>query len=134
MGNILEHVDSPGLVVENAVSWLTRNGVILATVPNADSFHRLLGVEMGLIDEVSSLNDTDKKIGHQRVFNMRSFKSLFRHRELDIRYAGGIFIKILSYAQMENYSDELMKGLWRMGDYFPDNCANLFIVAEKVWG
>ena len=63
---ILEHVDDP-------ISLLRASGkcasTIFITVPNAESFHRYFGVELGIIDDIHQLDSQDIAIGHKRVYD-----------------------------------------------------------------
>lgn len=43
---------------------------IYITVPNAESFHRLVGLKLGLIDSPAQLSEADRKIGHKRYYTL----------------------------------------------------------------
>jgi len=43
---------------------------IYITVPNANSFHRQVGVDMGIIDNIHQLQEQDYEIGHKRYYDI----------------------------------------------------------------
>ncbi len=130
MSHVLEHVEEPDLVLEVALKWLKPNGKIFASVPNSNSVHRELGVRMGLLQTHNQLNESDLKIGHRRVFNMKEFKLLFRRPNLRIIKSGGFFLKFFSNKELEeHFSDEFLEGLMSIGELAPEKAAELYIIA-----
>jgi len=77
--HILEHVEDPVKVLAKAKTWLSKNGQIIIVVPNALSLHRRIGRVIGLLKREEDLSESDKLLGHKRVY---SKKSLFRDIEL----------------------------------------------------
>jgi hypothetical protein len=63
---ILEHVEDPVSLLKAAGKCAS---VVFITVPNAESFHRYLGVELGIIDDIHQLDSQDIAIGHKRVYD-----------------------------------------------------------------
>ena len=69
---VLEHVEDPlSLLAE----YRDVNEVV-ATVPNANSFHRMVGVQADMIKAIDELGPQDIEVGHQRVFTYYGFHSL----------------------------------------------------------
>ena len=50
--HVLEHVNSPSKVLNYIKLFLKDEGKVFITVPNANSLHRLIGVEMGLLSSI----------------------------------------------------------------------------------
>lgn len=72
MFGVLEHLRDPlSFLFEFANSHR-----IAVTVPNGTSFHRLLGVKLGLIDSPDYLSSTDLHVGHHQYFTPDTFKRL----------------------------------------------------------
>jgi hypothetical protein len=63
---ILEHVEDPVSLLKAAGKC---SSTIFITVPNAESFHRYLGVQFNIIDDIHQLDSQDIKIGHKRVYD-----------------------------------------------------------------
>lgn len=129
--HILEHVDDPVALLKLAKGWLTPGGVMLMGVPNALSFHRLAAVKMGLLETPYQLNERDRQVGHQRVYDMETFKKDILAAELNIKHTGGVFLKPLSNKQIEdNWTDEMIVGFYELGKDFPEHAAEIYAVCE----
>lgn len=131
MGHVLEHVKDPELIISKASTWLNPNGRIIASVPNADSVHRELGVRLGLLQKTTDLNESDISIGHRRVFQRHEFEALFQTSNLRIIESSGFFLKFYANSELQNrFNREFIFELMRIGQMCPDNSAELFLVAE----
>ncbi|MDO7204865.1 methyltransferase domain-containing protein [Paraclostridium bifermentans] len=73
---------NPIELLKKVKTWLKPNGLILAAVPNSNSIHRQAAVLMGLLKEQNELGETDKLIGHRRVYNNEQLKSDFDKSKL----------------------------------------------------
>ena len=132
MEHILEHVDKPKEIINKAKNWLKKEGVIIAGVPNAKSIHRLAAVKMGLLKTEHHLNARDISQGHKRVYDLKSFENEFLACDLNIVHKGGVFIKPLSFNQIEkNWTADMIDGFYKLGYDFPEITADLVIVASK---
>lgn len=132
MEHVLEHVMDPGALLRRAKSWLAPGGRILAGVPNGHSFHRLVAVKMGLLDDPCDLNDRDVALGHRRVYTMESFRLELEAAGLEVMHTGGVFFKPLSNAQIDSqWTAEMIDGFGQLGADFPDNAAEIFAVCVR---
>src|SRR5690606_30757307 len=75
MGFILEHVDDPDLILRRYRNYLKPNGRLYVAVPNAKSLNRRLGLELGIIDDIYSLNANDRALGHQRQYCLETLRA-----------------------------------------------------------
>lgn len=131
LAHILEHVDDPHVVLVTAKKFLSDKGVIIADVPNGNSLHRQVGVEMGLLKENTELNEADLSIGHQRVYTPDTFKDEVKQAGLSIELFGGMFIKVLSNSQTEkSFDNKQLEALFRVGCNNPEIAAEIFVVAK----
>jgi trans-aconitate methyltransferase len=128
--NALEHAAEPLPLLSRARTWLEPDGRIHAIVPNGLSLHRLVGVEMGMLDEPVSLSEADRQIGHYRNYTVETLLRELARADLQIEHWRGIFLKILSNAQMLDWSWDLIRALDRVSQRFPVNCAMLYAVAR----
>lgn len=132
LGHILEHVDDPAKVVKVARRHLKKRGVLIADVPNGDSIHRQMGVRLGMLKRVTDLNDADRSIGHQRVYQWPAFRAEFEKQKLSIEHAGGYFLKPLSNAQLEKMlTREQLEALFDLGADQPEIAADIFVVCRR---
>ena len=128
----LEHVEDPAAVLSRARTWLATDGVIHIVVPNADSLHRLVGVEMGILEHRTSLSDSDVRIGHRRVYDLERLLQDVRAAGLEPLHWQGLFLKVVSNRQMLGWDSALIHALHVVGQRFPANCAELYVVARSA--
>ena len=128
----LEHVEDPVATLARAKQWLEPGGVIHVVVPNADSLHRLVGVEMGIIESRTTLSASDVRIGHRRVYDLDHLLSDIRSAGLEPVHWQGIFLKVVSNQQMLGWDPALIHALHRVGQRFPSSCAELYVVARPA--
>jgi 2-polyprenyl-3-methyl-5-hydroxy-6-metoxy-1,4-benzoquinol methylase len=132
LGHILEHVDDPARVVAVAKRHLKPGGVLIADVPNADSIHREMGVKLGMLAKTTDLNDADRSIGHQRVYQWPRFRAEFESQGLTIERSGGYFLKPLSNAQLEKMLTRAqIDALFELGHDHPEIAADIFVVCRQ---
>lgn len=132
MAHVLEHVDDPVATLERVQTWLARGGSIHIVVPNAHSLHRRIGVAMGLIPTLETLDKRDLLLGHRRVYQRESLRHDVAAAGLQILHEESIFLKILTNAQLETMSAQLVEGLFKLSREFPDLCANLYCQAAPA--
>jgi 2-polyprenyl-3-methyl-5-hydroxy-6-metoxy-1,4-benzoquinol methylase len=134
MTNILEHVDDPVKVMTYAKKFLKPGGRIHVTVPNAESFHRLIGKHMGMLENETSLNGYDIVVGHQRVYTFFLLSSHIQSAGLKIIDRTGVMFKALSNSQINElidvYGEKLTDSLFELGKKFYKNAAEVYVCLE----
>lgn len=131
MCHVLEHVDNPVVLLQKASRVVKDDGRIIVTVPNADSIHRHIGLKMGLLKNLDELNDTDRRIGHKRVYFFKSLRDQIEKAGLRTTKKLGFFVKFLSNSQMESMEDSLVEALYEISDSFKDHCSSIGFVCRK---
>ncbi len=129
MGFILEHVDDPGLILSRYKKFLNPGGKIFIAVPNAKSLNRRFGLELGLIDDIYSLNANDLALGHKRQFCRDTLRHLLVEHGYQVLYEEGIYLKPLPLSVLKTLSDfeENLQAMLRVGVDFPDLCVGLLM-------
>lgn len=129
MGFILEHVDNPGLILDRFKEFLRPDGRMFVAVPNAKSLNRRLGLELGMIDDIYSLNTNDLAQGHQRQFCRETLKMLLSEHGLEAVWEEGIYLKPLPLAflqQLPRFSENL-QAMLEVGVDFPELCVGILM-------
>jgi trans-aconitate methyltransferase len=132
MSHVLEHIEDPVTVLKKIYNWLDANGTFLVSVPNAKSIHRMVAVEMGLLTSIYELNSRDHELGHYRVYDLDILKDHLTTVGFKVKETGGVFLKPLSNGQIEkNWGPEMINGFYKVGKYFQEYCAEIFVVCTK---
>lgn len=132
---ILEHVTDPQSILQRIVRWLAPGGVVIISVPNAQSLHRQVGVQMGILDHVQSLSTMDRLYHHRRVYTADDLRADVEAVGLDIVEMRGVFLKPLSTKQIESqWSIDLMTAFYEMADAYPDISTPLIARVENNLG
>jgi 2-polyprenyl-3-methyl-5-hydroxy-6-metoxy-1,4-benzoquinol methylase len=131
LAHVLEHVEDPHTVLMVARRLLAPDGVLIIDVPNGMSLHRQIGVEMGLLERVTDLNEGDISIGHKRVYTPEAFRQQIKDADLRLVHFGGVFLKVLSNAQAERtFDDRQLAALLAIGERYPDIAAEMYVIAS----
>jgi SAM-dependent methyltransferase len=135
LSGLLHETAAPQALLAAALALTAPGGQVLATVPNAQSFHRLLAVEAGLIADPATLSSRDLALGHPVVLDAAGLRDLLQAAGLrDLRLDGYLF-KPLTNAQMETVLAEapeaLVDGLIALGRRFPDQAAEICAIGRK---
>jgi hypothetical protein len=113
-------------------TWLSPDGVILAAVPNSHSIHRQAAVLMGLLKKENELNDTDRRNGHRRVYNMPLLQKDFLDAGLKIVKCGGYWLKPEHNTFIDNnWNDKMIDAFLQLGENYPEIAGEIYIVASK---
>ncbi|MBI4320671.1 MAG: class I SAM-dependent methyltransferase [Chloroflexi bacterium] len=126
LAGALEHVADPVSILTRAAGWLSPFGRIHVVVPNARSLHRRVGKYMGCLGELHDLNESDVRIGHRRVYDRDSLLSHIHQAGLSVLHWEGILLKPLSNAQMQGWSESLVRALHEVGRELPDYCGEIY--------
>lgn len=130
--HILEHVADPVFVLKRIKEWLKPEGIIIAIVPNARSYHRQLSVLMNIQKTIYDFSPADKEVGHLRVYDLDSFKRDTIEAGLKIIHERGLFLKVLPNSMMTGFSDDLIEALVDISDNLPANeMANIALILKN---
>lgn len=133
MGHILEHVDDPLFILDKFKNNLKKDGRIMITVPNAKSIHRLAAVKMGILESIYTLNDTDLKCGHKRVYDFEKLCNHIYGAGLILEKRDGYMLKFLSNKQIEeSWDDALIRTYMEMGSDFLENAAEIVAICKCI--
>ncbi len=127
--NVLEHVDDAVAFLKRIKKWLSRDGQLVITVPNALGLHKRIGKAMGLTPDPYALSEADIQKGHKRIYDSERLKNDFTSAGYRVRHLGGILLKPLSHKQMESWNPKIVEALYQVGKELPEYCSSLIIAA-----
>ena len=114
-------------------SWLKAGAVAIFTVPNAESLHRRIGVQMGLLQKINELNDQDKLLGHRRVFTLSELTDDALKAGYTIKEVHGFMIKLVSHRQMKDWSRTLLDACFSVSlSLPPEMCSNIAVICKNT--
>ena len=115
MLNVLEHVTDPVGLLKKAATFLSKDGILIVHVPNAQAVNRKIAVLMGTLESCEELSPFDLHVaGHRRSYDLDSLCDEFGRSGLKVVVTGGVFYKMLSTPQMDWF---LKNGLWQDGGF-----------------
>lgn len=138
IGGFLHEIDNPEEVLAAVKKIASPSTVVITYVPNANSFHRLLAFESGLIKSNYEFSENDKLFGRRNVFNIQSITSLFITSGYSVLTTDTYFIKPFTHEQMDSllglsfFTNEILYGLFKMTKYMPDMGCEIFLAANAV--
>lgn len=132
--HVLEHVDDPVQLLNKIKNWVKpKTGKIIIIVPNAGSIHRLVGVKMGFLSTPFDLNERDKLVGHQRVYDIDSLRDDVQSSGLFVEKISGYFLKTMSNKMLLSHPKEYWRSLLEISSALdPKLLANLVLVASRL--
>ncbi len=139
IGGFLHEIDNPEAILAAIKNIVKPHTIVITYVPNANSFHRLLAVESGIIATNYEFSENDKLFGRRNVFNSASLSSLFVNSGFFVTKTETYFIKPFTHEQMDSllkspfFSEEILLGLYKMAKYMPDLGCELFLAATGIF-
>jgi 2-polyprenyl-3-methyl-5-hydroxy-6-metoxy-1,4-benzoquinol methylase len=132
MGFVLEHVDDPHIVLKRFQKFLKPDGRLYVAVPNGKSLNRRLGLAMGMIDDIYSLNQNDLALGHKRQYCLDTLRSDIEAAGLEVTHTEGIYLKPFPLRMLQNieFPEQNFQALMQVGIEFPELCVALLLEAK----
>lgn len=113
------------------------NTIIHVNVPNAQSFHRILAKEMGMIQNIHEQSFQMKLMQRQRTYDIDLLKQEIKDAGLMVIDSGSYFIKPFTHSQLQRGLDEkiideeVLDGLVKMEKYLPGMGAEIYVNCKK---
>lgn len=130
MGFILEHVEDPVMILKRFKQFLSKDGTIFVTVPNAETLNKRVGKLAGLLPDFYQLSKNDVEVGHRRYYNTKSLQNNFEKAGYTTKRMEGLFLKPITTQQFLdlNLTDEILEAFCKVGRNYPE--LSLGILAE----
>lgn len=137
LSSLLHEVPDPVTLLQAIHQVCNEETVIHINVPNVYSFHRLLALEMGIIDSIYEKSEAEIKFQRNTRFDKESLLGILRQNGFQVLSFGTYFIKPFSNEQMSRIVNEgiadlrVVEGLERMTKYLPDMGCEMFIEVTR---
>lgn len=112
--------------------------IIHINVANANSFHRLLAVEMGLIKSEYEKSENNIRFQQNTVLSLSSLKSIVEDNGFVMIEEGSYAFKPFTHKQMQEMinhgilTDEMLNGLYKMEKYVPKIGSEIYVNIKKA--
>jgi len=100
VSGVIHETGAPEALLRASLQWLKPGGHLLVSVPNALSFHRLLAVQMGLIEAPETLSERNRQLGQPRVYRPQDLQAMIASLGLREVALDGYLFKPFTHAQM----------------------------------
>ena len=98
--SVLHEVEEPTLFLKSLNSLCSKQTIAHLNVPNALSLHRLLAVEMGLIEDPFAASELAMTLQRTSNFDLSSLKEVVQSCHFTVLSEGSYFLKPFSNRQM----------------------------------
>ena len=138
VSSLLHEISHTELFLKSLHEISARNTIIHINVPNGKSFHRLLGVEMGLINSEFQKSEHNIKFQQNTVFDLESLIELTRSSGFKVIECGSYAFKPFTHLQMQAMMDsgimtrEMLEGFYNMEKYMPGMGSEIFVNIRKA--
>lgn len=131
--SLLHEVEEPDILLESIRRTCGENTIVHINVPNADSMHRLLAKESGMIEDVHERSERNILYQQKNVFDIKELKKIIKKHDMCIIDEGSYFIKPFSHEQMYKIvsmgiiEEAILEGLYNMEKFMPGMGSELFV-------
>ncbi|RBY79618.1 hypothetical protein DQ238_10545 [Geodermatophilus sp. TF02-6] len=102
---------------------LAPGGLVHVSLTNPYSLHRLIAVEMGILDGPAALSDRGRALATVEIFDADRLEALARQAGLVCVHREPVLLKPFTNAQLAELPDGVVAGLDRVARRFPEHGA-----------
>lgn len=133
VSSLLHEVPDPAAILSAAKALCTPDTLVHVNVPNANSMHRLLAMEMGLIADPYAQSELQKSFRQPRIFDLAQLVALAESVGFQVASKGSFFVKPFTHGQMQKLVDQglmttaMLDGLWGLAAHFPEHGSEIYV-------
>lgn len=131
---VLHHLAEPVAHLRMVAEWVEPGGTIHISVPNMGSFHRRLGVAMGVAVSTDDTSERNRFFEQPGRFTRERLLHAVAEAGLKVEECYGFFFKPFPHEIMNklNLTDAVLDGLFEMGRQYPDLACQLYLRARRM--
>jgi trans-aconitate methyltransferase len=119
--HIVNELPDPVGFLRRFPELLAPGGLVHTTVTNPASVHRLVAMEMGLIERPDALSERGSALATKEIFDQEGFEALAARAGLLCIHREPVLLKPLTNAQLSELPDAVIDGLDRVAWRFPEH-------------
>lgn len=137
MTSLLHEIEDSASLLQTIKTLCDSQTVVHINVPNAKSFHRLLALEMGLIDSIYTQSAVQKTMQQAHTFDLDALTELVKQCGFKVLDSGSFFVKPFTHQQMSSLqaqgflTQQMLDGLYGLSQHLPDNGSEIFVNIQK---
>jgi SAM-dependent methyltransferase len=137
VSSLLHEVPAPEKLLHSLGQLAEQTTVLHLNVPNVRSFHRLLALEMGLIDDLFEQSEMERKFQRTTRFDLLKLTEMCEAAGFEVLLSETYFIKPFTNAQLAAIVDHkllppgVLEALSRMTKYIGDLGAEMFVELRR---
>lgn len=137
LSSVLHELDDPRRMLDAIKSICSKDTIVHINVPNANSLHRLIAIEAGLIKDVHEQSEQMQKMQRRRTYDKDLLKDEVIKAGFDVVDSGSYFVKPFTHAQMQKCIDagiideKVILGLEKVIKYMPEYGAGIYVNIRK---
>lgn len=130
---LLHEVEGPVTFLKELMAICDKDTIVYINVPNANSIHRLLALEMQMIKDTHEMSKNNKILQQNNVFDMTTLSDMIESVNFKIIDKGSFFIKPFTHEQMYQMikqgilTEDMLDGLYKLTKYIPDLGSEIWI-------
>src|SRR5207302_6313610 len=117
--SLVRELADPEAFVRRCRDHLSAAGLLHVSLQNPLSIHRLVGVEMGLIDSPEAVSDRGRAYDTLRMLDGEALERLGTAAGLRCVHRQGVLLKPLPNDRMAALPDKMIEGFIRAARHFP---------------
>lgn len=137
VSSLLHEVPDPARLLASVRALCGADTVAHFNVPNVGSFHRLLALEMGLIESVFEPSEMERRFGRHTRYDAPALAATVGAAGFEVLRAGTYFVKPFTHAQMQQMLDArvidaaVVRGLEAMTKHLPGMGCEAFVDVRR---
>ena len=125
---LINELPDPRSFLARCRELLAPGGLVHVSVPNPRSMHRLVALELGMIDELDALSERGSKLSTRQILDAEHLARMGREAGLACVHREAVFVKPLTNEQMEALPEEVLRGFDLLARHFPEHGALNYLI------
>jgi len=137
VSGLLHEVVNPLSIMHTVHNLCSEKTIVHVNVPNANSIHRLIAKQAGLINSIYDKSETQKRLQQNHTFDFDSLLKLCQEAGFSCIEKGSIFIKPFTHFQMQQLVDlniienKVLEGLYNLTSILPEFGSEIYLNLKK---
>jgi hypothetical protein len=133
VSSLLHEISDQSKILKTIHDIASENTVIHINVPNANSFHRLIAVEMELTKNEFERSKSNIQFQQNNIFNLNSLIEIVEKNGFIVLESGSYSFKPFTHQQMQDMinlnliTEKMLDGFFKMEKFLPEVGSEIFV-------